>query len=76
MNYIKDYFKRLSEKRADELRDEAVLESVLLYQVQEYKGELWLTYRGNLICPCSMLKSEPVESLSRMRELYVERKSV
>ena len=76
MSYIRDYLKRRAERRTAELHDETVADAVLLYQVQEYKGELWLTYSGNLVCPCSMLKSEPVESVAKMRELYVERKGV
>lgn len=46
------------------------------YQVCEYGGELWLTFVGGLVCPCSMLKDDPVESLKKMRELYVKRHSV
>lgn len=44
-----------------------------LFQVKEYDSELWLTYDGWLVCPCSMLKDDPVESIKRMRELYLER---
>ena len=44
-----------------------------VFQVKEYGGELWVTYNGNLVCPCAMLKQEPVEAIKQMRELYVER---
>lgn len=43
------------------------------YQIKEYGGELWLTFNGCLVCPCSMLNQEPVEAIKRMRELYVKR---
>ena len=76
MNRISEYFKRIAEKRAAKIHNVIVANATLLYQVQEYQGELWLTYSDNLVCPCSMLKSEPVESLAKMRELYVERKIV
>ena len=76
MNYIREFLKRRSEKKAAALHEEMVADAVSLYQVQEYQGELWLTYSGNLVCPCSMLKSEPVESVAKMRELYIKRKGV
>lgn len=44
-----------------------------LFQVREYEGKLWLTFSGNLICPCDMFKSEPMNSLNEIRDLYVER---
>lgn len=55
--------------------DRAVRESEERYQVCEYGGELWFTFVGGLVCPCSMLKDDPVESLKVMRELYVRRNS-
>jgi len=53
--------------------EKIIRESEEKYQVCEYGGELWLTFVGGLVCPCSMLKDDPVESLKRMRELYVKR---
>ena len=44
-----------------------------LYQIREYESQLWLTFNGNLICPCSMLNDEPVVALNVMRKMYVER---
>ena len=76
MNRISEYFKRKAEKKAAELHDETVADAVSMYQVQEYKGELWMTYSGNLFCPCSMMKDDAVEAVRKMRELYVERKGV
>lgn len=42
-----------------------------MYQVKEFDGALWLTFNGQYVCPCSMLKGEAIESLSEMRSLYV-----
>lgn len=53
--------------------EKIIRESEEKYQVCEYGGELWLTFVGGLVCPCSMLKDDPVESLKKMRELYVKR---
>lgn len=58
-----------------ESSDKVIRESEEKYQVCEYGGELWLTFVGGLVCPCSMLKDDPVESLKKMRELYVKRHS-
>ena len=54
---------------------EATLDAEVLFQIKEKGGELWLTYSGWLVCPCSMLKEAPVDAVRKMRELYVERES-
>ena len=54
---------------------EATIDAEYIFQVKEYGGELWLTYSGCLVCPCSMLKDAPVDAVTRMRELYVGRKT-
>lgn len=43
------------------------------YNVKIHGEELWLTCNGILVCPCSMLKDDPVEAVNKMRELYVKR---
>ena len=43
------------------------------FQIREHNDELWLTYRGFLVCPCSMLKDGPVDAIKKMRELYIKR---
>ncbi len=43
------------------------------YQVREFKGEIWLTFDGWLVCPESMLKDDIVTAVNQMRKLYVER---
>ena len=45
----------------------------LIYQIQEYDGKLWLTFGGALVCPTDMFKTEPIETLTEIRKLYVER---
>jgi len=55
------------------MRQEAVDNADAYFQVREYGGELWLTYDGCLVCPCAMLRKEPVEALKEMRELYIRR---
>lgn len=69
MNIVEKYFGQTDEQK----KAEAAETAAELYQVREYNGELWLTYSGNLVCPSSMLKDEPVEAVRKMRELYVER---
>ena len=70
MNIIDKYFGQTEEKK----KAEAAETAAELYQVCEYNGELWLTYSGHLVCPCSMLKDEPVDALKKMRELYIARR--
>lgn len=42
-----------------------------LFQVTEHYGELWITHAGEPVCPCSMLKDEPVKAVTKIRELYL-----
>lgn len=69
MNIIDKYFGQTEEQR----KKEALEAANNLYQVCEFENELWLTYNGNLVCPCSMLKDDAVEAVRKMRELYIER---
>ena len=66
---MEKYFGMTEEQK----KAEAAETAADLYQVREYKGELWVTYNACLVCPCSMLKDEPVEAIRKMRELYTER---
>lgn len=70
---IMDYFERNTVSKQEAMRKERIEESNALYQVKEHGGELWLTYGGNLVCPCAMLKDAPVEAVCKMRELYIDR---
>lgn len=54
---------------------EATIAAESFFQIKEKGGELWLTYNGWLVCPCSMLKDTPVDAITKMRELYIERES-
>jgi hypothetical protein len=54
---------------------EATAAAQNLFQVKEHGGELWMTYDGWLVCPCSMMKDEPVDAVTRMRQLYISRES-
>ena len=44
-----------------------------VYQVKEYEGKIWLIKDGALVCPMEMFKTETIETLSKIRQLYVER---
>jgi hypothetical protein len=44
-----------------------------VFQITEYKGELWFIYERCLLCPCSMMKGEPLEALKELRLLFIER---
>lgn len=46
------------------------------YQIKEKMGELWITYNGAPIIPESLLKESALETLKKIRELYVKSKNV
>lgn len=55
---------------------EARIEAEEYYQIKEKLGELWITYSGIPIVPESMLKESALDTLKKVRELYVKSKSV
>lgn len=69
MNIYKRYRLYILNKKCRQLRHD----SFFLFQITEYQNELWITFNGNLVCPCSMLNMEPVDALTKMRELYIKR---
>ena len=73
MNMISNYFQRQSKERAERKLREIREDAENRYQITEFGGELWLTHNGGLVCPCSMLKNDAVESVRAMRQLYLER---
>lgn len=46
-----------------------------LYQIKEKDGEIWITYNGATIVPESMLKEPALDTLLKIRELYVKSKT-
>ena len=73
MELFSDYFERRRQRKIEEKEKEVREDANTFYQVKEYNGEIWLTYDGNLICPVSMLKEGPVESLNKIRAYYMVR---
>lgn len=73
MNKIKKWWQNKS-KSIKELKTMHILDYASeLYQIHEYGGKLWLTFNSCLICPADMLKDNIIDSLTKIRELYVER---
>ena len=68
-------FEGYKQRHAEKTRRENERKAEYVYQIEEHDGEIWLIYNGALVCPCSMLKAEPVDALKQMRELYVKRQS-
>jgi hypothetical protein len=74
MNTIKHYFKLYTERMKEKRHQRLVRRSEELFQIREYKGKVWFTYNGELICPTSILfNSATMTSLQQIRELYVQR---
>ena len=66
-------FERYKQRQSEKVRRENEQKALDLYQLTEYNGEIWLTFNGCLVCPCSMLKDEAVDAVKKMRELYIKR---
>ena len=46
------------------------------FQIKEKAGEIWITYNGFPVVPESLLKESALDTLLKVRELYVKSKSV
>lgn len=62
-------------KDAENKKKQAEENAKDLYQICEHDNALWITYNGNLVCPCSFLKDDAVVAVNTMRKMYVERNS-
>ena len=72
---IRLYLKIRREKKRESVLASLVMQSNELFQIEEYAGELWLTFDARLIMPCTMLNETPIDALRKMRACYVARKS-
>lgn len=67
MNFIKDIKANNQERKCKELVERVNI----IFQVQEHRGELWLTFNGNPIIPASFLKYDILETLGKIREFFI-----
>lgn len=44
-----------------------------IFQIEEFDGELYLTYNCALICPTEMFADNTLDALEIIRDLYVKR---
>lgn len=68
-------FERINNKKKFYNAKRSEQRSVEVYQISEHNGKLWFTFMSNLVCPCDMLKDEPVAALKRMREDFIAREN-
>lgn len=73
MNKIKQWLRNKSESMKKRKIVHILDYASELYQIHEYKGQLWLTFNSCLICPADMLKGDMLETLTKIREMYAER---
>ena len=66
-------FEKFSHSQAEKKQLQIEEDANFYYQITEHDGELWITFNSSLVCPCSMLKEEPVEAIKKMRDLYIKR---
>lgn len=64
-------FESLKKRHNLSVQKRAVNDARFLFQVKEKNGELWFTYNGFSICPMAMFKTDPIDTLKTIRELYV-----
>lgn len=75
MNLI-EYFKKWKESWNAQKQERIREESKEIYQLKEYGSQLWLTYRGALVCPTTLLAGDAIVSVNAMRKLYIERAKI
>lgn len=70
---MKKIIAKIKEWRAKRYRKylEALVKN--MFQVRESGGEYWLTIRGEAMIPESLLKEGIIETLEKIRPLFVER---
>ena len=64
-------FEELKERREINRKEQINEQAKILFQVTENNNELWLMYNGTIICPMEMFKTDPIDTLKAIRELYV-----
>lgn len=64
-------FEELKERRAINRKEQINEQAKILFQITENNNELWLMYNGTIICPMEMFKTDPIDTLKTIRELYV-----
>ena len=65
---IIERIKRFQRERDKKKEQEWLQES---FQIAERGGEIWLTFDGVYILPCSMLNQEPVKALETIRKMHL-----
>ena len=82
MGWLKELCDKSHKKRIEVHNKKVEEEASHIYQITEYKNQLWFTYNGSLFAPCSIVvgnndgefsSSECVGMLNVIRELYVKR---
>ena len=73
METIKEWWiRKMNQRKARE--KECLFEKANeVYQLKEYMGKIWLTYKGALVCPQEMFKENIIEVLNQIRAMYVAR---
>ena len=70
-NIMKNIFRTLKESHTKNVAKLINRRAKEMYQIKERDGEIWLTYEGCYVCPCSMLKEEPVDAICKLRDIFI-----
>lgn len=74
---VPKFIQRIIDEYKSETKERKIVATQALsheiFQVTEYYGEFWITYNGQLFCPCSLFKAEPITALANIRYEYLKR---
>ena len=80
--YLQDLLNNIDKKstaqREKEEADNLQREARRLYQITEYQGDIWITFKGEPIVPSYELgdKHTPIEWLAKIRGLWIKAHSL
>lgn len=78
MEFIRTFFENLRKKRIERRNRRIEQVARIMFEIEEYDGQLWFTCNDVLFCPCSLLSGDKDESavdmLITIRNLYIERR--
>ena len=67
-----ELFKNIKMNNQERKKRELIERANQIFQLQEHRGELWFIVNNNPIMPVSMLKCDALETLARVRELFIQ----
>ena len=67
---ISEWRKNRDDKKKAEKTQEFYSRTKSIFQITEYNKEMWFTFNGKLVCPCTYFKDDAITALEELRRLY------